>query len=947
VWQVDDGLPQNSVIAMIQTRDGYLWTGTWAGLMRFDGVRFTPVAAGLSNTHILALAEDDDGAVWIGTGGGGVARWKDGELSTVTTEDGLAHDDTRCLAIDHLGRVWVGTFDGLSIIDHGVVRTPRLVAGALPSRHISALAVHPDGRVFIGTAAGMCVARDLDVSCNGADRNTARYIEGLAIDARGRVLTSADRRGVAEWTGTSYSTSGICSAPCVTSPADPALLALPDGGFIMSRPKGVTRVDADGHAATIDGLPSGKIRALYYDREGSLWVGVDGGGLVRVRPNRVVTLGTESGLPTPIAGSIVQDSSGTIWAGSRCGPPVALAASGRFEQRLPGGITDCALSLLAARDGTLWISGTPNTLVAWKNGRARFIDLEHRFRDGSVRTLFEDRDGALWIAGSVDHIHRLLGDRLETFGQADGLDAVSVVAFAQDVSGRLFVASNARGLFVREGARFRHVGAAEGLPTRLISSLMADAHGDLWIGSADQGLYRLRGGHFDHFGTAEGLPDPVVAMTVEDRDGDIWVSSSRGISRLTRERIDLVAAGRAASLEPLLLGKADGMRSTEGSGGGFDPSGLRSRDGRLWFTTLDGLVVVDPANLQLNTSAPPVIVEYAMRDDDRRVDPRQGVVRLPAGTRSVEIAYTAFSLVAPRKTRFRYRMTGFDESWRDAGTRRSAFYTNLPPAEYRFEVMAANSDGVWSTAPASLRVIVAPSWWQRRTVQLAGLALLLSGTGWAAREVALRRARARVAELERAQALHNERARIARDLHDDIGTRLTHVGWLAGQVATTGTHADLEAVVRDTLRTMDELVWSVNARHDTAEGLASFAMRHAESVTRAAGFRCRFVAPPDLGAYLLASDTRRHLFLAFKEAVNNALKHSGGSTLRITFAVEGPVLMIEVRDDGAGLPASAGAGHGNGLRNMRERMAAAAGSFELLRAEGGGTIVRLRAGLLR
>jgi signal transduction histidine kinase len=495
-------------------------------------------------------------------------------------------------------------------------------------------------------------------------------------------------------------------------------------------------------------------------------------------------------------------------------------------------------------------------------------------------------------------------------------------------------------LFLFEDGRFRNVGESEGLPTRLVSTLRIDSRGDLWIGTANRGLYRRRDGRFEHFGVEHGLPDPVIAILLEDLDANMWVASSRGIARLTRDRIEAVARGEAASLEPIVLGKADGLRSLEGSGGGFDPAGLRDRQGRLWFSTLDGIAVIDPATLPLNQVPPAVAVEQVALDDTTSRPVVAGEVGVPAGTRGVEIAYTAFSLLAPDRVRFRYRLVGFDADWHEVTGRRSAFYTNLPPDAYTFEVLAANNDGVWSTVPASLQLTVAPLWWQRRPVQASAFALMLVVTGVVVRSASLRRARARVAELEREQALSGERSRIARDLHDDIGTRLTYLALLADRSTEAGTRAELSTTARETARTMDELVWSVSANNDTLEGLVSYVIRFAERHARAAGLRCRIDAPAGIAPYPLAAEARRHVFLAIKEAVNNAVKHAGASALRIGLAVREGALDVTIADDGRGFePDRAG---GNGLTNMGDRMAAVGGSAAIETAPGRGTTVRFR-----
>lgn len=327
----------------------------------------------------------------------------------------------------------------------------------------------------------------------------------------------------------------------------------------------------------------------------------------------------------------------------------------------------------------------------------------------------------------------------------------------------------------------------------------------------------------------------------------------------------------------------------------------------------------------------------ARRDGD-------GTLHVPAGTEAIELSYTGLSLLAPPKVRFKYRLGGADSTWHDAQGRRTAYYSRLAPGEYTFEVMAANNDGMWSTSPATARLVVAPLWWERRAVQGGALTLLLVVVGYGVRAVSLRRARARVAALEREQALNRERSRIARDLHDDLGARLAHIAL----IAETGQSAPLERIsgaAREAMQTMDELVWTVNARNDTVENFASYATQFAEEHLRAAGVRCRFRVQADLDGRELNADTRRHMYLAFKEAVTNAVKHAQPSAVRISLGIEGGTLVLEVADDGCGLAPGASDPTGNGLKNMRERMLAIGGTLVVDSAPGRGARVVFRTPL--
>jgi ligand-binding sensor domain-containing protein/signal transduction histidine kinase len=936
-WGVENGLPNNALSGLMQTRDGYLWISTWAGVVRFDGVRFEPVSLRLPNDHARSLLQDHTGAIWISATGAGLSRIRGGRTDTFTPREGLAGVDVRALVEDRRGRIWAGTEDGVSVVDGDTVRTFR--ADTHDRNTVNGLALGADDRIWVATSAGLCEAAGDRLQCDPAHAEAAHAV---FEDRAGRV-----------WVGTESGLSAI-NAPGVTralcggadcfagetvtalaETRDGALLAgFDDGGIAIVRQDGIRRYGA------ADGLPTGGfVVAFYEDAEGSIWIATYNSGLGRLRPTRVRVYSTADGLPAKAIGSIVQDAHGTIWAGSQCGPVSELVGD-RFVPRFQEYTKDaCAWVVLPARDGSLWIGTRGRGLFRWHGGRMTHYGTGNGLSSDFVCALFEDRDGVVWIGTELGGLHTFAHERLSrAYGEQDGVATGYLASFAQDRDGRVWIGSNANGLTVYEHGRFRTLTSRESPPTKNIANLLVDSRGDLWVGSAAAGLFRRRDGRYEPFGADQGLGDRLIAVLIEDRDGTMWVSTAHGISRLTRDRIEEVASGRRASLDPIILDRTDGMLNTEGSGGGLDPSGLRDRDGRLWFSTIDGIVVVDPATFRINRIPPPVLVEGATADGTpltRGADAFQ----VPAGATSVDIAYTAFSFLAPQRVRFRYRLDGFDRDWRDVGARRTAYYTRLPPGTYSFEVMAANNDGVWSRGPAVLQIEVLPLWWQRRAVQAAALVLLLAATGGAVRRFTLQRARSRLAVLERERALERERSRIARDLHDDLGARLSHIAILSGGAGASDRDARVAAAAREAVQTMDELVWAVNARNDTVESFVYYVAQFAEEHVIAAGLRCRLDLPPELPPRVLSADVRRHLYLAVKEAINNAVKHSFGTEVRVSVRLEPPSLVVEVADNGRGLPPELDP-TGNGLQNLRERMSAAQGRLDVQTAPGRGTRMR-------
>jgi signal transduction histidine kinase len=465
-----------------------------------------------------------------------------------------------------------------------------------------------------------------------------------------------------------------------------------------------------------------------------------------------------------------------------------------------------------------------------------------------------------------------------------------------------------------------------------VRDIYEDEDGVLWIGTYGGGLNRFKDDRFTTYGIKEGLHDNAVSRIIEDDRGNLWMSGNKGVYRVARSQLNDFADGRIGYVTSVSYGTADGMVIDETNGG--QPAGWRASDGRLWFPTIKGLVGFEPATAE--PPPPPVFIERAIVHG-RTVDPG-AMAALGPGAIDAEFHYTAVDLAAAEKTRFRYRLDGYDGQWIDAGTRRVAYYTKIPPGRYQFTVIATDSAGAWSATPIHAAFVVIPFWWQRTEVMAGAVALLMVATGLAVRNLTLRRARRRVRELEREQSLERERTRIARDLHDDLGSRLAHIALMADTASDVSVVSRIAVASRDAARTMDELVWAVNARNDTVESFAHYLAHFAEEHIVSAGIRCRVLLPPDPPARPLAADVRRHLYLACKEAVNNAVKHAQATEIRVSFRVDGPRLAVEIADNGRGLPAEIDP-TGNGLKNYRERMDSARGTLAMGSRPGAGTHV--------
>lgn len=938
LWGVDQGLPNNALTDVIQTRDGYLWVASWAGVARFDGARFTPLPVLLPTTRIRRLHQGLDDAVWMGTMGGGVSRFHDGKLTTFTAADGLAGDHISAIDHDRQGATWMAADGGVSKIEGDRITSWRVRDGRFPEPAIGLGSLGGDAPV-VATAKGAC---RLDV-------NTWRCVSTWPAPATAFLL---DRDG-RHWIGTSAGLfeagadgrpAGACAAGCFTTHSVRSLMQSADGAIWIGSTLGSLFRLHGGEARAYGaetGIPSFIIGGLFEDAERSVWMAMSTGGLVQLRPARVTVFSVADGLTSEAPGSIVEDGQGNIWAGSSCGAPGRLAPGGRrFAVQFARELGDaCTLSVLAASNGDIWFGTEEHGAYRWDGRSLIKLGPKDGLVENAIYTIFEDRDGVIWLATPAA-VYRYADGRLtKQFGRDVHPAGGSIVSIVQDKAGRLWFGSNGQGLTLLEGGTFRTLSESPDMPKN-ISALLVDSRDDLWLGTADRGLFRYRGGRLESFGVEQGLNDPLVALMVEDRDANLWVATARGIARLERAQIEAVASG--ARLQPIVLDRNEGLRKIEGMGGGFDPSGLRSRDGRLWFSTIDGIVVVDPATFRINQQSPRPLIETVRVDGQAPVHDLAGRVVVPAGADAIEWTYTGFSLLVPARTRFRYRLAGADRQWQEAGGRRIATYGQLPPGEYTFEVMAANNDGVWGADHAAMQVVVLPFFWERRSVQAAAILMLLLATGFGANSLARRRAQRKLEQMEREQALTRERTRIARDLHDDLGSRLSQIALIAEASGTPELLDRISSTAREALQTMDELVWAVDAQNDTLESLAGYVAEFAESHLAQGGRRVRLQIQPDLGDREIGTDARRHLFLAFKEAAHNVIKHAHATEVRVALVVDVAGVSLEVADNGVGMTAAPGGGMGNGLRNMRERMQAAGGTIEMETAPGQGTRIRLR-----
>ncbi|RYD63797.1 MAG: hypothetical protein EOP83_11245, partial [Verrucomicrobiaceae bacterium] len=507
-----------------------------------------------------------------------------------------------------------------------------------------------------------------------------------------------------------------------------------------------------------------------------------------------------------------------------------------------------------------------------------------------------------------------------------------------------------------EGALFRGKSGRfirQQLPSHLegagIRALVSDPDGTLWVGTGGGGLLIGRGGKFTLIDQELGLLDEVISQLQSDDHGALWFGTSRALFKVDKNELIQCAEGKTSTVTPVKFGAADGLPGFSAAAN-YQPSSWKTHDGRLLFVSRKGLVIADPSPQTHEKAATPpgplVHIEKLLVDNKATA---LDDTRLPSAARKLEFLFTAPTFISPDKVRYRYRLTPFESEWNDAGTQRSATYSQLKPGHYRFEVMAANSDLVWSADPATIPLEVVPAWWETWWAKMLGLLSGATLLALAVRYWSHQRLKARLLELEATQRIDRERSRIARDLHDGLGASLTQIGMMAEELAEDISEPEemksysvrLAGRVRGIARDLDAAVWTASPQNDTLAALSSYICQYAIEYFRDSPLRCRVNVEPDIPEQPLSPDARHHLFLTAKEVMNNALKHSGASHLDLDIRVDEGCFRLGFRDDGHGFCEGAETNGRHGLQNIRQRVMELGGTVEIQSSAHGTVIIVL------
>ncbi|GHC53339.1 sensor histidine kinase [Roseibacillus persicicus] len=941
-WETEDGLPSNSILEVTQTSDGYLWLGS-NGLLRFNGHEFEPIPLqdilDLPSREIRAMFQDRNGRVWTAFERGPLVGLGEDNFLVFGESEGLPEKRVHSITDDDEGGLWVAYYDEIChIADNKVIS--RKLPNRTPVGETPRLLCDDMGRIWLANGGRLHLRKE------GKFHLIAEFKDSSLQ------MTKASQGGL--WVTVDSQLIHLDSenqiSPEVSLPDSSQVTNLLEDSkgaiWICTQTNGLFRY-AD---KRLEAIPTSYpwVEGITEDHEGNIWVGTFGGGLNVIKSRAVQLSDPQISPPVSSLNSLTINSDGKIWAVNRDGR-LAFQRDGQWQFYQPKQAGVRFLCVASDPAGHIWAGSRQHGLFKITNERTEIFRSEQGIGSNYVRALLVAKNGDLWIGtDGPDQLLRHSDGKFEAISHEGSLQAIR--GLAETTDGTVWVGtSNGRLLRVVDSKLVSKTGV-EGSALISIRTLHATPDGSLWIGYAGDGLGHIKDGKYQRITTEEGLRDNYISQIQHDDFGSLWLAGNRGLFQVERSQLQNPSQFGSRAIRMRTFGRNDGLPSLQISRN-YSPTSAKDSSGNLYFSTYNGLLRVNPKKYRGDVLVPPVRLERVLVDHqlvgsyrkrDARAFTAEGanlldlssrgaILRLPPDHNRVNIDFATLSLASPETVNIRYRLKGLSDKWEISDNQYEAQFSRLPAGKYEFEVIAANNNGSWSREKASLLITVSPFFWQTWWFKLgvgAFTALIAGGLVFLGLR---RRHRLVMQRIRTKRALEQERSRIARDIHDELGASLTRISLLAQPAVEPKDETikkklgQIHSTARHLMRSMDGVVWAIDPEHDTCDDLASYLSSYAQDFLEVAGITCRIRMPLELPEHSLSAQLRHNLLLAFKEALNNIVKYAEATEVKVTLESENEELILKLEDNGSGInpmaesdpnrPAS-----GRGLENMNTRM---------------------------
>ena len=939
-WQVEDGLPQSNIRAFAQAPGGPLLIATSSGLVSFDGSHFTPIKVDpndeVANEPVNALLLSRSGDLWIGTDDRGIVVQRGRSTITVSEDAGLHQERVRGMVEDRSGTIWVATQNGIERIREGKIE--RLLLEPVSGDITTPFAEDGHGNMFIVTSSGLYLAKPSRVDPFQTNQRELGAVTAAYGDGRGNM-----------WIGFSKGLLKLTAKPeggyveeVQNNVHGPVRVLLKDrDGYLWvgTHGHGLCRVSSHGvaHWSTSEGLPDDTVRSLFQDDEANLWIGTLSSGMSRWRRSPLIPFGEPEGFPASFAANALSDSRGDLWLGT-WGAGLFRIKQGKLQREaLPGSNSTNPIRALAEdKRGNIWIGTWFNGLYRYDGHSTQHFLIGTEIPGDAISAVLGDSQGKLWVGTYKGLICYSSGFPEKAKGEVFLPDKL-ITAIKEDRDGSIIVGTFS-GLYVLKGSNVQAISRKDGLSNTFVLSVSVDSTGGVWVGTKAGGVDFIRGGSAVHLPPESGIPAYPVSSVLDDERGSLWLSTLRGLLRVPLDQMQALAEGKRRTVDAVLLGKEDGMRSSE-SGGASQPPAARAKDGTLWFATAKGFVHTSSFTQLFSTSPPkPFLESFSV---DNVVTPATERLELAPGVSDLEFQFDAIRLANPHQLEFRYKLAGYDKDWM-IPRGRHARYRHLPPGRYRFLVSAREAGMPWRDDVASVDVQQRPFFYQTLWFYALIAATLVA--------IVALVFRMRLAQIKaRLGMIIEERNRIAREWHDTLMADFAAISWqleatkerFADQTSEASSSLELARnMVRHCQAEARRIIWDLREEIEPAGSLSEVLSRELNAIN----------GKQELAAHLhikgeeasLPPASVHHLACICQEALTNAVRHAAPNTIDVTLEYQTARLVLTVKDNGRGFqlahPPVFTNGH-FGIAVMQERARKLGGSLRVQSSPGAGTEV--------